>query len=228
MHFEKREIQLKGKKYKPLFPTPGAPITASFTSERVDFFLRTWGTETFVDCLAPNQFAIAIYLTDPTNAAGGAHPWFDCSLFLFDTFTRSPIGNIHFIHPSPLFFVTFLHGSLWIYCIQSPQSPNLLAVAVPGSYPKSISCHCTQVYPGTQFSAVTVPGSFFLTVTVPGVPVRLSSRQFPTQAVCSSLRKGDLFQISWSSNNTDIRFRVWLYQILRETMDYDATCFPSE
>ena len=26
----------------PLFPTPGAPTTAIFTSERDDFFLRTW------------------------------------------------------------------------------------------------------------------------------------------------------------------------------------------
>ena len=33
---------------KPLFPTPGAPITASFTSERVDFFLRTWNRNIFV------------------------------------------------------------------------------------------------------------------------------------------------------------------------------------
>ena len=37
-----RENIEEEKKHRPLFPTPGAPITASLTSDRVDFFRRTW------------------------------------------------------------------------------------------------------------------------------------------------------------------------------------------
>ena len=39
--YPRRKLKKK-KKHRPLFPTPGAPITASLTSDRVDFFRRTW------------------------------------------------------------------------------------------------------------------------------------------------------------------------------------------
>ena len=38
--FPRKNIE-EEKKHRPLFPTPGAPITASLTSDRVDFFRRT-------------------------------------------------------------------------------------------------------------------------------------------------------------------------------------------
>ena len=145
---------------KPLFPTPGAPITASFTSERVDFFLRTWNRNIFVTpsyiwqglglhqtinwskflsvwfvvklpktirfILDENKFKslfclfsisidtrwIRIYLPDPTNAAGRAHLYVFLYLveFIFVLNQFSTTWS-HFIHSSPIVFVTLLHRS---------------------------------------------------------------------------------------------------------------------
>ena len=152
---------------KPLFPTPGAPITASFTSERVDFFLRTWNRNIFatpsyiwqglglhqtifwskflsscfldiklcgllLSCptirfiLDDNKFKslfclfsisidtrwIRIYLPDPANAAARAHLYVFLYLveFIFVLNLFSTTWS-HFIHSSPIVFVTLLHGS---------------------------------------------------------------------------------------------------------------------
>ena len=92
--------------------------------------------------------------------------------------------------PSPLLFLTFLHGSLSI-SLTAPSCPHFslfqfLAVTVPDTW--ILALLVVAVVP-VFFSRRCTRSPSFLAVTVPGVPVRLSSRQLPTQAVCSSLRR---------------------------------------
>ena len=139
------------KKHRPLFPTPGAPITASLTSDRVDFFRRTWSRIWYFDKSHASNYSkilsitkyskiktdfeskfgfhniTFIYLTYTADSTCGAH-------LLFENTSLSPIWQ-NSPHSSLFIFFTFFHCSLFLQtfllhfsCLSKGFFPGIVAV----------------------------------------------------------------------------------------------------
>ena len=131
------------KKHRPLFPTPGAPITASLTSDRVDFFRRTWSRIWYFDKSHASNYSkilsitkyskiktdfeskfgfhniTFIYLTYTADSTCGAH-------LLFENTSCHQFGRIALTLHSLSFSLSFIVlCSCKLFCFTFPASQKV-------------------------------------------------------------------------------------------------------